>query len=341
MANKTNKIFGHSLLFQTNTPAIKQVHPLSPGMSFSGSASSGADEEILLCGSQDVRDFRFRTFRIRYPVHSGELPSSSNDHDSTGFTLWTQALEAAIGALDDRPDLIWTRRVVEVGCGLGILGMICRELGARTVTLTDQNDAALQMAQKTISLNSRIPDVRTAVWDWGKTKPPEKTEYVVGSDVIFSSAAARQLAADLINLKVGFLIGHQKRRAVYRDPLTGEIRTEEEDSALKTFLNELAPHCKVDVFDLENDCCVLKGRFEIERKRGRSDSMEDVLEVIRSPRRRAVHPGCNAFSDAVAVAFMATTLNDRNEPKEPPSPIPSSCPSTPPPEGEEPARMRD
>jgi predicted nicotinamide N-methyase len=76
-----------------------------------------------------------------------------------------------------------TDRVTEIGCGLGLPGIIAGKLGA-TVTFTDYLEEPLQMAQRNWYLNhSGVADFHRM--DWRQPDPALAADVVLASDITY------------------------------------------------------------------------------------------------------------------------------------------------------------
>lgn len=102
-------------------------------------------------------------------------------------------------------------RVLEVGCGLGLPGIVATKLGA-TVTLSDFHDLVPEFLKMNLAQNG-LPDVtyRKADWRDPATKLGE-FDLVIGSDILYD----RSHADDLVR----FITAHlsPKGRALIADP---------------------------------------------------------------------------------------------------------------------------
>lgn len=79
------------------------------------------------------------------------------------------------------------KRVLELGCGLGAVGLVAAKLGAH-VTLADREPEALAQAQAIAEHNSL--SVETRLLDWGRV-PDALTasfELVLGADIMYDPA---------------------------------------------------------------------------------------------------------------------------------------------------------
>lgn len=116
-------------------------------------------------------------------------------------TYWGQLWPGgtAMGALLlERPELVSSRRVLEIGAGLGI-GAVCAALaGAASVLATDHEDQSLRFTAHNAAENGVGERVRTARLDW--TEPTaedllrERFDVVVAADVLYENDTPAHVA---------------------------------------------------------------------------------------------------------------------------------------------------
>lgn len=89
-----------------------------------------------------------------------------------GTVLWRAATRLIDVLLDDN-DLCSKARVIELGSGLGVPGMVAARLGARTVVLTEQ-ESLVELLQRNVATNfgPECPDImcRTLNWSAGRAR---------------------------------------------------------------------------------------------------------------------------------------------------------------------------
>mmetsp|Transcript_101506 Transcript_101506/g.326220 ORF Transcript_101506/g.326220 Transcript_101506/m.326220 type:complete len:299 (+) Transcript_101506:63-959(+) len=182
--------------------------------------------------------------------------------DVTGFEVWRPATSAACRCLLAEADaLVRKRNVLELGCGLGALGVACGLLGAAHVVLSDRESAVLGLARQNAEANGVSNRCDFAVVDFAKGRPPFRAgafDLQVASDVLFLDRLARPLLRTFEALASDggecggsssgaagggrgrpaavVVVGHEVRRAVFRGP-DGQPQIEEQDSALSLFLD--------------------------------------------------------------------------------------------------------
>lgn len=102
---------------------------------------------------------------------------------TTGLRTWEACIALCEWATEHR-ELFKDRRVVELGCGTGLLGLTLAQT-ASCVLLTDYHPDVLQAVQSNITLNCGASDrVSTAELDWCK-ECDVQADVIVAADVVF------------------------------------------------------------------------------------------------------------------------------------------------------------
>jgi len=115
-----------------------------------------------------------------------------------GLLLWPAAMGLAEQIAGD-PALVAGKRVLELGAGVGLPGLVAQSLGGR-VTQTDYQDDALALARRNARRN-QITGVRYRRADWRAWPDGGETyEVVLGSDVLYERSLHKPLAALLPRL---------------------------------------------------------------------------------------------------------------------------------------------
>lgn len=122
---------------------------------------------------------------------------AARDHDSLlaaserftpfpyGLLLWESAPVLARW-LAEQPLVVRGRRVLELGAGTGLAGLVARHLGAAVVQ-TDHSPEALQLCQRNARANG-IEDVRVVLADWTRWELDERFDVILGADVLYDPA---------------------------------------------------------------------------------------------------------------------------------------------------------
>jgi len=130
----------------------------------------------------------------------------------------TAAALALARELESRADLE-NRRVVELGCGLGLPGVVAGLLGAR-VTFTDAKAEALAYARQNAAAND-LPRARTtfSVLDWVAPATREQFDFVLGTEILYDynmHRAQLQLFDRLLAPGGTLVLADRRRRVVER-----------------------------------------------------------------------------------------------------------------------------
>ena len=108
--------------------------------------------------------------------------------------LWHSALALA-GHLAEVPARIEQRRVLEIGCGLALPGIVAASMGAR-VTLGDFEPLALKAAELNLLRNIPGAEADIRLMDF-RDAPDEQWPLILAADVIYEKRFVEPLAAFL------------------------------------------------------------------------------------------------------------------------------------------------
>ena len=106
--------------------------------------------------------------------------------------LWHSAIGLAHYLVENR-ELVEGRQVLEIGCGLGLPGLVAARLGAE-VTMTDYIEAALTSAADNAAQNG-INKIVFRQMDWRKPDAALAAHVVLASDVAYESRSFDTLPA--------------------------------------------------------------------------------------------------------------------------------------------------
>ena len=118
-----------------------------------------------------------------------------------GLLLWPSALALA-EHLTQQPRLVRGRRVLELGAGVGLPGLVARDMDG-LVTQTDYQPAPLALARRNAQRNG-ITDITWRLGDWRDFPPLPPFDVVLGSDVLYE----RGLHTALRTLLPGLVAPH-------------------------------------------------------------------------------------------------------------------------------------
>jgi predicted nicotinamide N-methyase len=124
-------------------------------------------------------------------LHVGSVLSKKQESDfllSTrelpyGITLWTAAIALA-HEIAARNEAFKEARVLELGSGTGLPGIVAASFGARVVQ-TDRNALALALCRRNLELNN-ICTVENRRVDWADWQETNRYDWIIGSDILYS-----------------------------------------------------------------------------------------------------------------------------------------------------------
>jgi 2-polyprenyl-3-methyl-5-hydroxy-6-metoxy-1,4-benzoquinol methylase len=112
----------------------------------------------------------------------GDADDNAQDH--TGKYAWPAGDRLA----RDLPDLVAIagRRICDIGCGRGHLGLSALRLGAAQVTFCDGHEAICAGVRAVLAANGLHAQV--FAHDWGTATPGGPYDVVVGGDILYRSS---------------------------------------------------------------------------------------------------------------------------------------------------------
>ena len=163
------------------------------------------------------------------------LKTSKDENLETGGSVW-HAAHRLSEYLVRNPYLVRNKRVLELGCGCGLVGLVAAALGAKTVVLSDI-DSQLHVIEENIEMNKYARTVRsklehdlftkcevscTSIWFGEAVVEDFEDQYDIilgadiGYDISLHSPLATTIASSLVNKRVVALLCEEVRwRDVY------------------------------------------------------------------------------------------------------------------------------
>ena len=126
---------------------------------------------------------RGRPFTLLTPKSIEEYIDPENPLQD--FPLWAKAWEASwvladfLAGLPAEPE----KRFLEIGCGLGLVGVVATSFGHKVV-MTEHNPDALPFARANVELNHCL-GVEVIDLDWNSPSLYGRFDYIVGSEVVY------------------------------------------------------------------------------------------------------------------------------------------------------------
>ena len=133
--------------------------------------------------------------------------------NAVGQKLWPASVAFARMLTGSLVGTVQGCRVIEVGAGLGLVGVAAALAGAESVTLTDYQPKSLELAKVTAEANGVSDIVKTQLLDWtdpGDLKSLGAFDVVLGSDVLYDKELSQVLVTDVI---APLLLSHPRDRS--------------------------------------------------------------------------------------------------------------------------------
>ena len=144
------------------------------------------------------KDFVFNLFAQEVPYETMEyefpnvpkisIQSQTETPTSTGLALWLGS-EKMCGYLTNHPELVSGKKVLELGAGVGLCGIIASHLNASRVVLTDGDTSVLTNLRKNIednTVSSNTNSITSRQLIWGKNLDQfEKIDVILAADCVY------------------------------------------------------------------------------------------------------------------------------------------------------------
>ncbi|HEV2800478.1 MAG TPA: 50S ribosomal protein L11 methyltransferase [Pyrinomonadaceae bacterium] len=99
-----------------------------------------------------------------------------------GVALWPASIALA-HELALRAEDLRGRRVLELGAGTGLPGIVAATFGARVVQ-TDRDELAMSACQRNVARN-RVELIEHRMADWTNWQDTEQYDWIIGSDILY------------------------------------------------------------------------------------------------------------------------------------------------------------
>lgn len=99
-----------------------------------------------------------------------------------GVVLWSATIALAHD-ISSRPDSFRNAKVLELGAGTGLPGIVAASLGAR-VAQTDRNNLAMSLCKRNCEFNN-ITAIEHRIADWTSWNDTDKYDWILGSDILY------------------------------------------------------------------------------------------------------------------------------------------------------------
>jgi len=125
-----------------------------------------------------------RSFTILMPKFIEEYIDSQDPLQN--FPLWAKVWEASwvladfLAGIPADPE----KRLIEIGCGLGLVGVVAASFGHKVV-MTEHNPGAIEFARANADLN-HCTGMEIIDLDWNSPSLYSRFDYIIGSEVVYN-----------------------------------------------------------------------------------------------------------------------------------------------------------
>ena len=158
--------------------------------------SSTANQSVL---ETTIGDFPLEECRIQLPdreisiLHVAAMLSHTDESHFLletsnplpyGIALWASTI--ALGQeIVSRAKEFSGKRVLELGAGTGMPGIIAASLPVEKVVQTDKNNLAMSLCKRNCELNA-VKTIEHRLEDWTNWNDTDKYDWIIGSDILYS-----------------------------------------------------------------------------------------------------------------------------------------------------------
>jgi predicted nicotinamide N-methyase len=140
-----------------------------------------------------------RILKINNSQQVVRIQQQTSGSGKTGLAVWNSGLVLVrlLEALTEQGAIDWkNQRVLELGCGTGLVSIVASRLGSKSVLATDGNPDVVALTRSNVQLNQVQDTVQSEVLQWGLLNAMEYDEavdIVLGSDLTYNSGTWRVL----------------------------------------------------------------------------------------------------------------------------------------------------
>mmetsp|Transcript_20165 Transcript_20165/g.43807 ORF Transcript_20165/g.43807 Transcript_20165/m.43807 type:complete len:242 (-) Transcript_20165:217-942(-) len=162
--------------------------------------------DIFAPREEDVYEIHKYNFDVENENATITLREQSDYDVSTGMSVW-KGSEILCQYLTKHPDLIREKRILELGAGVGLCGIVsAKVIGASYVLLTDGDHMVLRNLRYNVELNELGTKVSCPQLIWGKTKAKVfekehgKQDVILATDCVYVTKSVRPLFETIAEL---------------------------------------------------------------------------------------------------------------------------------------------
>jgi ribosomal protein L11 methylase PrmA len=120
---------------------------------------------------------------VKAPAEGPRRSLATDDEDVTCLYQWP--VGATLATRLSELVVCTNQRVVDLGCGLGTLGLTALGLGAREVLFADASVIAIDLLQRTLAENDLQSRAHAVRHDWGEPLPNSPWPVILGGDILY------------------------------------------------------------------------------------------------------------------------------------------------------------
>ena len=152
---------------------------------------------LTSAGAIELQEYHLRLAGHEWRIlHTGALMTVAEESDFLrelknrvpyGVALWPSSIALAHDVIA-RGDALRDARVLELGAGTGLPGIVAASLGARVVQ-TDRHEVALSICKRNGERNrerSAVGAIEYRIADWSTWDDDGRYDYIIGADILYA-----------------------------------------------------------------------------------------------------------------------------------------------------------